>query len=179
MAKPKKPLPKKGKKSVAWKMDTAILKRLASVEDLDLAGYRNTEIGRALQVSEATIRRDKKRIAELWRTDATESIRDLRLRSVAQYKRMQRLADNQFRSKFAEGGETGSASEAAALLRIQIEAEKEIAKLQGTPQAPKQIIELERGDDDVQYLSSEALINRAANLRAMALELLETPEDDE
>ena len=167
MAKPNNPKPAKGAsghgiKSKPWHEDPEILRRLATVEDLVLGCYRNTEIAKSLKVSEATVRRDRDRIAELWRKQATEDIRGMRERSIANMRRLQRLADNEFRNE----------REKPAMLRVQLDAEREIVKLQGTP-APLQVAHEFKGTPaDMESLSSEELLKRAAALEALATALL-------
>jgi hypothetical protein len=150
-----------GHKSKPWDEDPEILRRLATVEDLVLAGYRNTEIGHAMSVSEATIRRDRERIAELWRRQATGDIAAMRERSVANLRRIQRLADNEFRNK----------RDQPANLRIQLEAEREIVKLQGTT-APVEVPISFKNPGDLQTLNTPDLTARAAALEALAQQLL-------
>lgn len=167
MAKPKNPKPTKGPsghglKSKPWHEDPEILRRLAQVEDLVLACYRNTEIAKAMKVSEATIRRDRGRIAELWRRQATEDIRGMRERSIANLRRIQRMADNEFRNE----------REKPAMLRVQLDAEREIVKLQGTP-APLQVShDFKDGATELATISSGELLKRAAALEALANSLL-------
>ncbi len=161
MAKPNNPKPAPGKKSLPWDEDPEILRRLETVEDLVLAGYRNTEIGNALNVTETTIRRDRERIAELWRRQATSDIVGMRERSVANLRRIQRLADNEFRNS----------RDKPANLRIQLDAEDKIIKLQGTL-APMQTSVTFTGKPDNDALSTPDLLARAAALEALAQQLL-------
>jgi hypothetical protein len=173
MAKPNNPKPQKGpsghgKKSTPWNEDPEILRRLSTVEDLVLAGYRNTEIGHALQVSEATIRRDRERIAELWRRQATNDIVALRERSVAQFRRIQRMADNEFRNE----------REKPAMLKLQLDAEREIAKLQGTA-APTAVAHTFEKSSDLTEMTTEDLLQRAAALEALAHSLVEAEGSEE
>lgn len=172
MAKPKNPKPAKGKtghgiKSKPWYEDTEILRRLATVEDLVLGCYRNSEIASALNISEATVRRDRDRIAELWRKQATEDIRSMRERSIANYRRMQRLADNEFRND----------REKPAMLRLQLDAEKEIMRLQGTPSPMQVSHDFNAAPADMQTMSSSELLKRASALEALANKLInDNPE---
>jgi len=178
MAKPHNPKPTKGAsghgiKSKPWYEDSEILRRLATVEDLVLGCYRNTEIAKALDISEATVRRDRDRIAELWRRQATDDIMAMRERSIANMRRLQRMADNEFRNE----------REKPAMLRVQLDAEREIVKLQGTP-APVQIAHDFKGvPADMASMTSDDLLKRAAALEALANTLLnkgdetQEPED--
>lgn len=173
MAKPHNPKPTKspisghGQKSKPWFEDPEILKRLAVVEDLVLAGYRNTEIGDALKVSEATIRRDRDRIAELWRKQTSDNIMALRERSVANMRRIQRLADNEFRHE----------REKPAMLRVQLDAEREIVRLQGTL-APVEVAASFTDRRPLNSLSTDELLQRAAMLEALANKLLKPSEEE-
>lgn len=172
MAKPHNPKPTKGAsghgiKSKPWYEDSEILRRLAVVEDLVLGCYRNTEIAKSLNVSEATIRRDRDRIAELWRKQTTEDIRAMRERSIANMRRLQRLADNEFRNE----------REKPSMLRVQLDAEREIVKLQGTP-APVAIDHAFKGiPADMASTSSSDLLKRAAALEALANTLLNKADE--
>jgi len=162
MPKPaKNPTTGHGQKSKPWHEDPEILKRLAVVEDLVLAGYRNTEIGEALKVTETTIRRDRLRIAELWRKETVDSIAAMRERSVANLRRMQRLADNEFRHE----------REKPAMLRVQIDAEKEIIRLQGTAAPVEQAITLV-DRKPLASMSTEELLQRAQQLEEAAQKLI-------
>src|SRR3990167_3731413 len=101
MARPKNPKPSKnpatgrGRKTVPWRDDPEILRRLPEVEELVLAGYPNTAIAATLKLSEATIRRDKDRIAELWQELTAGEIEIKRGRSISTLRRLQPLADKQ------------------------------------------------------------------------------------
>lgn len=153
--------PSKGHKSIPWDQDPEILRRLATVEDLVLAGYRNTEIGHALNVTEGTIRRDRERIAELWRRQVTGDIAAMRERSIANLRRIQRLADNEFRNKRNQ----------TANLRIQLDAEREIIKVQGTI-APVEVPISFTDKTDPHALSTHDITERAAALEGLAQQLL-------
>lgn len=168
MAKPNEPKPKPGKKSLPWDKDPEILRRLATVEDLVLAGYRNTEIGHHLKVSEATIRRDRERIAELWRRQATSDIVAMRERSIANLRRIQRLADNEFRRE----------RDKPSNLRLQLEAEREIIKLQGTYTPVEMPVSFKWDVQDYRSLSSAELLQRAMALETLAKELLAEGDAD-
>lgn len=72
------------RKSVSWKRDPLILARLPRVERLHLAGRTNVTIAAALDISEATVRDDLKRIQELWRERAGASIDDQRAKILAE-----------------------------------------------------------------------------------------------
>ena len=168
MAKPNDPKPKPGKKSLPWDRDPEILRRLAMVEDLVLAGYRNTEIGHHLKVSETTIRRDRERIAELWRRQATSDIVTMRERSIANLRRIQRLADNEFRNQ----------RDRPINLRLQLDAEKEIVKLQGTYTPVDMPVSLKWDAQDYRSMSSAELLQRAMALETLAKELLAEESND-
>ena len=153
--------PPPGHKSKPWDEDSEILRRLATVEDLVLGGYRNTEIANALSVTETTIRRDRERIAELWRCQATGDIAVMRERSVANLRRIQRLADNEFRNK----------RDQTANLRVQLDAEREIIKVQGTI-APVEVPISFTDKTDPHALSTSDITARAVALEGLAQQLL-------
>lgn len=167
MAKPKNPKPAKnpdlarGRKSVDWREDTEILRRLPDVEELVLAGYPNTVIAENLKVSEATIRRDKDRIAVLWKEIAQGEIETKRGRSIAQMRRLQRLADNEFRAE----------RDRTANLRLQGDFEKVIIDLEGTKTPVEQTLTV-KGDKPYEGMSSTELLKRAEALEEMARKLL-------
>lgn len=168
MAKPKHPKPEPGKKSLPWYDDPEILRRLAQVEDLVLSGYRNTEIAKHLDVTEATIRRDRDRIAELWRKHSTNDIVGMRERSIANLRRIQRLADNDFRRALED---EDLKTMKPAYLRVQMDAEKEIIRLQGTSQPVEIPIKIS-ADADKKTLSTEDLLKRKEELESLAMQLL-------
>ena len=162
------PKPKPGKKSVPWREDPEILRRLATVEDLVLAGYRNTEIADHMKVSEGTIRRDRDRIATLWRDQATSDIVGMRQRSISNLRRLQRLADNEFRRGSEEQERK---TERPGYLRVQLDAEKEIIQLEGTRAPVEQSITL-NNKTPIESLSTAEILARAAAMEAMAKKLL-------
>lgn len=179
MAKPKNPKPTKGfsghgQKSKPWRDDPEILRRLAQVEDLVLAGYRNTEVAKALSVTEATIRRDRERCAALWRDQTSNHIVSNRLRSIANYQRIMRQADNEFR----HAEQRGMLDQRPALLRLQLEAERQITSLQGTVMPVKQQMDIPGLTDTVKSLSTNDMLSRADALEALAKKLLGQLEDD-
>lgn len=167
MARPKTPKPSKnpeidrGRKSVPWREDPEILRRLPDVEELALAGYPNTVIADNLHVSEATVRRDRDRIAELWKETAQGEIEVKRGRSISNLRRLQRLADNEFRKE----------QDKTANLRVQMEAERTIIELEGTKTPVEQTWNL-KGDRPLEAMSSTELMKRAAALEEMARRLL-------
>jgi hypothetical protein len=84
----------RGRKSVPWRRDPIILARLQDVERRHLAGHTNVAIAAALNVDEATVRNDLKRLGELWleRTAADQAeqralvlakLEDVRTRALA------------------------------------------------------------------------------------------------
>ena len=168
MARPKAPKPTKnpeidrGKKSLSWREDPEILRRLPDVEALVLACYPNTTIAEKLGVSEATIRRDRDRIAELWKETALGEIEEKRGRSISNLRRLQRLAAEEFDNK----------ADKVANLRVQLDAEKVIIGLEGTTTPVEQTVNL-KGDRPLEALSSAELLRRATALDEMARKLLE------
>lgn len=85
-----------GKKSLPWRQDTVILRRLPKVEELHLMHYPNTRIAELLGVDEVTIRRDLKRVRELWRERAGDSIDEQKDKAVAFYALIQQKALGEF-----------------------------------------------------------------------------------
>lgn len=168
MAKPHNPKPGPGKKSLPWNEDPEILRRLETVEELWLSGYRNSEVANALKVTEATVRRDKDRIAMLWRDRVSTNIVEMRQRSIANFRRIQRLADNAFRHSAAQEDKSGG--DKPSYLRLQLDAEREIAKLQGTTAPIETQIKMVGGDTST--LSTVDLIAKAAQLEQLAQKLL-------
>src|SRR5688500_11817190 len=73
-----------GKKSVSWRNDTEILRRLPGVERRHLAGLSNYRIADALGIAEATVREDLKRIRQVWRERTGESIEHLKAQAIAE-----------------------------------------------------------------------------------------------
>ena len=78
-----------GKKSVDWTKDPVILARLPKVEDLHIKGALNTQIARALNVDEITIRRDLKRLNTLWKERVGADVEEQRARATAVYRKVQ------------------------------------------------------------------------------------------
>src|SRR3990167_2744148 len=172
MARPKSPKPRKnpvtgrGRKTVPWRDDPEILRRLPEVEELVLAGYPNTAIAATLKLSEATIRRDKDRIAELWQELTAGEIEIKRGRSISNLRRLQRLADNEFRSD----------QDKTVNLRLQMDAEKVVIELEGTKTPIEQTLKV-KVERPIQPISSAELLRRAELIEQMARQLLEKPAD--
>lgn len=74
----------RGRKSVAWRRDPAILARLREVERRHLAGQTNVAVAESLGVDETTIRRDLDRLRELWLEQTRSEQADLRARVLAE-----------------------------------------------------------------------------------------------
>lgn len=74
----------RGRKSVAWRRDPLILERMATVERWHLAGRTNVAIAADLDVDEATVRNDLKRLNELWLERTAASQDDNRARALAE-----------------------------------------------------------------------------------------------
>src|SRR3954452_5885973 len=83
---------RRGRKPVAWRRDPIILARLRRVERLHLRGDTNVAIAEALDVDEATIRNDLKRLAELWLEQTQREQADLRAEIVAELEDTRRRA---------------------------------------------------------------------------------------
>jgi len=88
--------PRRGK-DVSWRRDPVILARLPKVERMFLAGMYDSVIAQELGVHRATIQRDRERLEELWREQATNDIAAIRAEAVAMlrdnYRRSVQLAE--------------------------------------------------------------------------------------
>lgn len=71
-------------KRIAWRLDPIILARLRDVERRHLRGDTNVAIAAALDVDEATIRNDLKRLAEIWLEQTKADQEMLRSRTLAE-----------------------------------------------------------------------------------------------
>ncbi len=76
--------PHRGRKAVHWRRDPAILERLKRVEERALSGESNLAIAAALDIDEATVRRDRKRLNELWLEQVGGEVRARRQVRIAQ-----------------------------------------------------------------------------------------------
>jgi hypothetical protein len=74
----------RGRKSVPWRRDPAILARLPRVERLHLAGRPNTSIAAELGLDEKTVRNDLARLAEIWLERTATEQADARARVLAE-----------------------------------------------------------------------------------------------
>jgi len=79
----------KGRKPLPWKRDPLILERLVKVESLHLMGVTNIGIGSQLNVTEATVRNDLKRLAIIWKERVGDDIAEQKERAVAVYRKVQ------------------------------------------------------------------------------------------
>jgi hypothetical protein len=101
---------KKGKKSINWRLDIIILKRLALVADLMLRNLPSWEIMERVQAeigggrldagegaySLATAKRDIQRVKTLWRESANGAVASYREESIALYRSIVREARDNF-----------------------------------------------------------------------------------
>lgn len=71
-------------KRVAWRRDPVILARLQTVERRHLKGEPNTTIAAVLDIDEATVRNDLKRLQELWLERTAAAQDDNRARVLAE-----------------------------------------------------------------------------------------------
>lgn len=85
-------VPIRGRKSLPWRRDEAILARMRTVERLHIAGQPNTHIATTLEVDEATIRNDLKRLQELWIEHIQQDQETLRSQVVANLEDVRRRA---------------------------------------------------------------------------------------
>lgn len=76
--------PRRRRKGVPWRRDLIVLRRLPEVERRHLAGEYNTVIAAALGVDEQTVRMDIKRLHELWKERAGDTIETMRIRAAAE-----------------------------------------------------------------------------------------------
>lgn len=74
----------RGRKRVPWRRDPVILARLPKVERLHLAGRPNVTVAAEIGVSEATVRDDLKRLAELWLERTAAAQEENRARALAE-----------------------------------------------------------------------------------------------
>lgn len=73
----------RGRKSVHWRKDVAIMARLVEIERRHIEGQPNVLIASALGVNEITVRRDLDRLKDLWRERTQDEQADLRARQLA------------------------------------------------------------------------------------------------
>lgn len=155
---------RKGKKSLAWNKDPEILARMERVEALVLAGHSNLAIAKFLKVSEPTVRRDRLRIAQLWRDKVGADIASMRGRSFSQYARIAKQADQQYKI-----------TKDPQFLRIVLETERSIVNLLGTqlPAAQTAQREAEQESSDLSIIPTAELIREAQESRDLARRLLD------
>ena len=123
--------PRKGKRSVRWDYDPLILARLEVVNQMMMRGARDWQIAEALNYSTATARKDRQRVQKLWQRQTAESLEQRRNQSVAQYRHTQQMAWVQF-----------DKTKNPKWLRLVLECEREIVKLEGTLNLPTQEVQL-------------------------------------
>lgn len=138
-------------KRVAWDRDPNILQRLEVTAQMILAGATLVQIADATGCSVDTVKRDRKRVEELWRRESVDKIETLRGKSIAQYRRIQAQA-------WAEWNKTRK----GMYLRIISDTEEKISDLQGT-KAPIQVdwrVEAEQHgiDTDALYAQIEEMM---------------------
>ena len=83
---------KRHRGDVHWRQDPVILARLAEVEKRHLRGEANVHIAAALGLGEGTIRRDIKRLNELWLERTADEVTTLRARAIRQLEEVHRRA---------------------------------------------------------------------------------------
>jgi len=142
----KKPVLRKGKKSIPWDEDAEILRRLESVSLMLLQGARLWQIAEALQVSIPTAARDKERVKELWAREGQDEVIENRNRSIAQIRYVQMKAWEQYLS-----------NKDAQLLRLVKDCEKDIAALQGTEKPIKSEIKIDANERPYEHLTDQEL----------------------
>jgi len=125
------PSKRKGKKSRPWRGDVDILRRLDVVATMMVQGAQSWQIAEALEVSLKTITRDRRRVRLLWKDKANDEVEECRQESLAQLRSVRMHAWDRYTAKDSDGKVKNSAT----WLRIILEAERDIAKLEGT-QAP-------------------------------------------
>jgi hypothetical protein len=107
------PKTRRGRKLIPWRRDAVILTRLAEVERRHLDGENNTQIARALGVSEATIRNDLARLSELWVARIQDRQEELRAAAYRQLEEIYQRAMAAFRA--------GWEAESIALFGVDLE----------------------------------------------------------
>lgn len=112
-----------GKKAVAWDIDPDILLRLETVSSMMLQGAKAFQIAESLGYSLDTAYEDIKRVKKLWRKGSERTVIGNRDRSIAQYREQQAEAWQQYRK-----------DKSPAWLRLVMDIEDRVARLQGTEQ---------------------------------------------
>lgn len=133
-------------KRVPWDRDPNILRRLEVTAQMLLAGATLVQVAEATDCSVDTVKRDRKRVEELWRRESVDKVETLRGKSIAQYRRIQTQA-------WAEWQKTHK----GMYLRIISDTEEKISDLQGT-KAPIQVdwrVEAEQHGIDTESLYAQ------------------------
>ena len=136
--------PRKGRRSVPWRQDLAILARLDVVAAMMLRGARSHQIAEAMEYSASTAKRDVNRVKKLWLEETRAGVNESRARSVAQLREVQQRAWQEYDRRAN-----------ARYLRLVIECEKEIVSLEGS--RPAVGIDLTSKGRELRHLTAEEL----------------------
>ena len=113
-------------KSVPWRQDPDILKRLEAVGNLMINGAKNPQIADALGTDLRTAGRDVARVRELWRKASEHAIEDKRAASLATYNEIKTRLWEEFRRL------KGADKPVVKVLESIASVEGEITKIEGT-----------------------------------------------
>jgi hypothetical protein len=158
--------PEKGKKSTRWDDDLKILLRLEVVASMMAQNASLRQIAAALNYSTTTARKDLARVRTIWRKVATEKLEKARARSVAVHMEIESEMWNIWRAMNTDEKKRG-----VHVLRTVIMAEKEVASLQGTIQAPEQTLNLKgtaHAKDPLEDKDSDIILGHIEQLGKLA-----------
>ena len=151
-------MPTKGRKSISWKKDPEILRRLAAVASMMLRGakpwqiwqsYKDTELDSAgKEYSLRTAYRDITRVRSMWAEAAKGEVEDKRVQSIAQIRLVQYEAwDNYYgtdkktkKKPSSSDQKKPSSSDQRGWLKIIMETEAQIIALEATQ--PRQRVDV-------------------------------------
>lgn len=122
-----KPSKRKGKRSIPWTRDLDILARLDVTATLMIQGAKAYQIADSTNVSLRTANRDIKRVRILWQRAAKGKVEERRQQSLAQLRAVRMHAWDRYTAK----DKSGKAKNSPIWLRIILETERDIAKLEG------------------------------------------------
>jgi len=158
------PAQRKDHKGIHWTQDPEILARLATVASMMVQGAKPFQIADALTVDVRTIYRDIARVYKLWRDEAMQEIDDARAKSIAQYEEIKMRAWEGYRKAQGEGGGRYSPTTARDMrdwLKLAMDAESHIAKLQGTELTRVDVTSKGERIGNTQELTDEQLLTIA------------------
>ncbi len=123
------PTVRKGKKTPPWQDDAEVLFRLETVSEMMLRGKTNHAIAAVTGTSASTVRRDRKRVRELWNDHSLRHIEENMARTVATLRLVQREA---FSMWFDQDASDIVRLRNPKYLEIILKAENQVADVQGT-----------------------------------------------